>query len=187
MDIPIPPVGALLKSRAKAKRQQLYMDWRAGVPTDHMYSMIHSLRTMLKQRGYMLMDSDDKVAKSILQWAFSHVWVHRNPSKDLEINFVQSNHQGGPEEYDWFCHKISLDEWFTFCQAWATTEFLDDSDAGRTQCRDFSECIWHLIALNSSHAHNVWLDTVCDEFSDDEQYAVHHQEDYGFGGDRRTH
>ena len=184
----ISPAGKFLTARAKDKRNKAYSEWRAGVPLTHILDMVNSgLRPFLAKYGYTLQNDTPKVAGCILNWAFAHVWVQQNRSKGWEVHFQNCSHTGGPEEFDWYCHRIPIDAWTNFCTAWATTEFLDDSDAGRAQCVEFYECIWHLISLNASRAHQIWLDTVYEETDDDEQGAVYHQEEHAFGGDRRTH
>lgn len=183
------PAVAFMKKQQEDWRKQIYQAWRAGVTDEHLWRCIDlGIKPFLEQHGYRLVRDQNHLVKCIRAWAFGHVWIQRNPSKTLYINYVWSAHGQDEEAFEKFLFDIPLDDWEQITSVWHATEFLDDSDIGREQQADLQTCLWHLIDLNISPAYQKFLNSLPYEDSDEEHYIPQQDENaHAFGGDRRTH
>lgn len=185
------PADTISLARANAGIREDYLKWSQGLPENHIRDfMVNGLEPFLKRRGYSLGYTPKTLTKACKEWAFAHVRVQQKGPDVYDRFFGKCAHNGGAEEYDWYIHSISIDEWETLCMKWVSPEFLDTSDAGYAQMIDIAQFAWQLIYLDSSPAHLRWKEYIERSEHDDEYpHASHAQptEDTGaYGGDRRT-
>ena len=147
------------------------------------------LRPFLKKYGYNLPLTDNLV-KRITYWAWSHVFVSRNPTGKYLVRHQSPFHSGSSEEYDWFSYKISYEPWEDFMNQWMYLEWLDESAAGLKQRADLQYFVWGLLDLDSSLSHHRWNEMI--DYQNDDSDKDHNKREYdvelhAFAGDRRTH
>jgi hypothetical protein len=172
------PSSKYLASLKKNIRSKNYAQWFYSLPDEHIeYFLLYGLKPFLNQFGYTLGFSDKDMISYIKRWAFNIV------NKD-ELKFVLWSHNGGDEEFEWFNHIISIDEWLKLCSSWDASEFLDDSDAGVKQSLDLQWFIWQCISLDLSKQHQCWIDINID--LEEEDHWIY-DEAQAYGGDRRTY
>jgi hypothetical protein len=172
---------------SRKEQEMMFNEWYMEIGTDYLYNFIdNGLRPFCKEHGYSLVYSTKECVALLRKWAFSHVYSQRK-KKYVEWSFTPSFNEPGFEEWDWYCHSIDTTSWLNFAKKCALPEFLDDSDAGRSQVCDLANCVWTFIDLETSSAHKFWLNNIYNDGVDDDQGYVHHQEEYAYGGDRRTY
>lgn len=183
------PAAKFLQSQVKHAKQDLVREFRRDVSRAYLADFVQNgIRPYFASIGYNLIQPLDQCVTMLESWAISHLWIQRHKGEYLELEFLKCFHAGGEEEYNWFCHAVDSNCLDELMNAWKTTEFLDDSDAGYAQRIDFLTCIWQLIDLDASKTHQYWLNYIVEDCSDEEQgFLVHHHEDHAFAGDRRTH
>jgi hypothetical protein len=142
-------------------QNHFYTEWISDLPDGHICQFVeYGLFPFLKRHGYTIYHTIQKVASCIEEWAFHHVLLTQYGSKYKSITYLSCEHDGGIDEKDWYHHKISVDDWSHLCSSWAATDFLDDSDTGRSQQLDLSDAIWNLISLMNSPSHHMWQQTM---------------------------
>lgn len=183
------PAAKYIAAQEKAHRLEIFRAWQAGVSNEYLLHFIEKgLRPFCEAYGYKLLKEDHRVLKCIRAWAFAHVWVARNSSKTLYINYGWSENDGYEEAYEWYRSRIDTDEWMKLADLWQMTEFCDTSDVGIRQRDDLLECVWRLLDLNGSPEHSKFLASCPYDDSDEEYGHIPQQEEsaQAFGGDRRT-
>jgi hypothetical protein len=187
------PADAWAKAHRIAERKDEYLTWHRGLPTGWLNDFaVQGLRPFLSTRGFDVPMSEKELVKWIAEWAFTHVWITNHPRVKYPRTFLKWLNNGDDQEFDWFCLKISTDDWMAFADQWKSDEFLDESDAGMKQRYDLMLLAWHLVSLTTSKAYDDYLaitqDTgVTGYGEDDNQVLAPTSEDTAFGGDRRTH
>ena len=171
----------------RQEQKRVFDEWYVGIGTESLYNFVeYGLRPFCKKHGYSLIYSTSECVSLIRKWAFSHAYSKKK-NKHVTWSFTPSSYEAGFEEWDWYCHTIDTMMWLNFAKKCTLPGFLDDSDVGRSQVCDLANCVWALIDLETSSAHRYWLNNIYNDDFDDEQGYVHHQEDYAYGGDRRTY
>jgi len=171
----------------RKEQKKLFIEWYMTVGTEYLYKFVdRGLRPFCKQHGYTLIYSTKKCVSLLRKWAFSHVYSKKK-NKYIDWHFTPNSYDPTFEEWDWYCYSIDTSSWLDFAKKYAIAGFLDDSDAGRSQACDLPNCVWALIDLQTSSAHEFWLNNIYDEDFDDDHGYVHHQEESAYGGDRRTY
>lgn len=172
--------------QVRAERQQLYSSWISEIPENYFERFLEKgVQPFLTAHGYRLGLSSNERVHMLRAWAFAHVQTHRQPKHyGKYINIMKCAHEGGNEEYDWFCHSIDEDDWDALTKEWYSTDFLDDSDPGVSQRLDLPRIVWHMISLEGSRAHQQWLNVVMDSVEQDE--GIQEDSNVAFTGNRRT-
>jgi hypothetical protein len=175
----------------RAELADWYWSWFSELPPGHLKMFIENgLRPFLREHGYELIRPVLKCSKALSAWAFSHVQVEQQKSKDYQSIMPPSVNTECDDEWDVFCLAISYEEWNRLCDEWFTEEFLDSSDAGLAQRNELPYFVWRIVYLEGSPAHHKWLDTMAtQEQADEEIYGIvyiHEEQTQAFGGDRRT-
>jgi len=167
-----------------------YEQWKSDLPENCIHQFVqYGLLPFLKNHGYVINNSVERIASCIDDWAFHHVLVTQYGSKYKSITYLTCEHNGGHDEKDYYHHRISTDDWFGLCSTWASTDFLDDSETGRSQQLDLSDAVWQLISLLDSPSHKKWvhhMDSL--NYQDDEYWSghhYHHDEPGPYGGERK--
>jgi hypothetical protein len=168
-----------------------YWSWFSALPIGHLKMFIEKgLRPFLRKHGYELIQPTSKCCKAVSTWAFSHVQVEHQKSKDYVPILPVSVNTDCEEEWDVFCLAISYEEWTILCDEWFADEFLDNSDAGLAQRNELPYFVWRIVYLDSSPTHHKWLDNMAiQEQADEEIYGIVYvpeEQSQAFGGDRRT-
>ena len=154
---------------------QKYKEWLYGLPPNWIDKFVENgLTRFLKEYGYVLGFSSEKLIKIISSCLYNQSSIY---------SFCV--HNGGLEEYDWYCYTISIDEWNKFMDDWKSDEFLDSSDMGFKQRLYLQDLVWHCISLEQSKQHRNWLYFMYDEDSSEEQ--IIYEDNGAYGGDRRTY
>jgi len=152
--------------------------WCKTLPEDYIEKfIINGLKPFLKKYKYNLGFSDKDFIKYFKTWAFNYL-------NGMKLEFVLVAHNGGDNEYDWYLHNISIDEWDELCNQWSTTQLFDDSDAGIYQRCGLSLFVWNCISLENSEQHYCMID-MNNEIEEEEQWI--YEENQAYGGDRRTY
>ena len=152
--------------------------WLMTIPENHIENfLINGLKPFLKNFKYSIGFSDKDFIKYFKTWAFNYI-------SGRKLEFVLCAHDGGNEEYDWYRHIISMDDWSNLCSRWRTTGLFDDTDVGIYQITDVSWFVWHCISLNNSGQHHYMVDM--NTLADEEDYWVY-EDSQAYGGDRRTY
>lgn len=185
----LPPSYSFVKSQLKNKKRKLFQNWKSALPDNHVYTFIENgVLPFLKNHGYSISIPIKLLTKYLESWAFYHSYLYQHPNQKLELQYVQWFHDGGDEEYNWYCEMISESDWFELADQWQVFEFLDDSDVGNLQRCDLSWCIWHCIHLEISRSHKRWVQIVLDsEDQEEELHGIQMNEQQAYGGDRRTY
>lgn len=166
--------------------QKLYQNWICHIPEGYFERFLEKgVKPFLSHFGYRLGFSANERIKMIRAWAFAHVQIQRQPKKyGCHVSLLKCAHDGGDEEYDWFCHTIGQDDWDSLAEQWYSTDFLDDSDPGVYQRLDLPRVIWYMISLEGSRAHQQWLDVVMDGIEQED--GIQEDSNIAFTGNRRT-
>jgi hypothetical protein len=176
MEIHISPLKLI--SYKKREYDRKYNEWDSCLPNNHIECFVRNgIKPFLNRHGYSLGFSDNLLIKYCKIWAFTY--IVKNNKK-----FVSWAHDGGDEEYDWYRHNISMDEWEKLCDYWKAHKFLDDSDIGYKQAIDLHWFIWQCISLENSKQHQIWLNY--NTVYDDDEYWVN-DDNQAYSGDRRTY
>lgn len=167
-----------------------YRQWISELPSDHVVHFVqYGLLPFLKKHGYTIQYNVNRIASCIEEWAFHHVLLTQYGSKYKSITYLTCDHDGGPEEKEYYYHCISTDDWLGLCVSWAETDFLDNSETGRSQQLDLSDAVWHLISLVESPSHIKWLQHMdsLNNYDDDYWPSHHHSHDEpgSYGGERK--
>jgi hypothetical protein len=162
--------------------KKIYMEkfsnWLELLPENHIETFIkYGLKPFLKKYKYTISYSDKDFAKFFKTWAFNYI-------NGRKLEFTLCAHDGGDEEYDWYRHIISMDDWSDLCSGWRAINLFDDSDVGIYQTTDLSWFVWNCISLNNSGQHHYMLDM--NTLADEEEYWVN-EDSQAYGGDRRTY
>jgi hypothetical protein len=175
-----------VSSQLRTERQELYSSWISEIPENYFKRFLEQgIGPFLDNFGYRLGLSSNQRISMLRAWAFAHVQTQQQPKYyGKYITLLKCAHDGGDEEYDWFLHTISQEEWNALSDHWYSTEFLDDSDPGVSQRLDLPRVIWHMIALEGSRAHQQWLDVVMDALEQED--GVQDDTNIAFTGNRRT-
>jgi len=146
--------------------------WLETLPENHIEKfVINGLKPFLKKFKYSLGFSTNDFIKYFKTWAFDYI-------KGRKLEFVLCAHDGGDEEYDWYRHNISMDDWSDLYSIWRTVGFFDDSSV------DISWFVWKCISLHASGQHQIMLDN--NNLVDEEDYWIY-EDSQAYGGDRRTY
>lgn len=179
-----------LKGRVEKDKQMRWKTFNRGVSSAHVRKFIElGLKPFLDKFGYTLGFTIDDCVAYCKQWVFAHVECQSVYNPKHSIQFLRRAHNGSAEEFDWFLGIISPDDWFTLCDEWAASQFLDDSDAGEKQRIDIPWFVWNLLALENSKAHTRFIEFMYSEedYDDDGHYGGAGDDGLGsYGGDRRT-
>ena len=170
-----------LRAVAARKKSEAFIFWKNNLPEQLIESfIIHGIKPFLRKYGYKLGFSEKRCIKYCKQWAFAYL------SRET-VELGDCAHDTGiiGEEYELYQDTISIEEWTVFARAWCASEFLDSSDAGMKQSDDLNRFIWHCISLDSSPRHLDWLDLLEEEENLDQVWIA--EENYAYGGDRRTY
>lgn len=152
--------------------------WLETLPENHIENfVINGLKPFLKKFKYSLGFSTNDFIKYFKTWAFN--FINRQ-----KLEFTLWAHDGGDEEYDWYRHIISMDDWDNLCNTWSRIEFFDDSDVGIYQCTHLSWFVWHCISLHASGQYHIMLDM--NSLAEEEDYWIH-EDNLAYSGDRRTY
>jgi hypothetical protein len=187
------PADAWARERQVTERKEEYLAWHRGLPTGWLRNFaVQGLRPFLRSYGFDIPLAEKEFVKWVAEWAFTHVWITKHPRIKHPRTFLKWLNDGDAQEFDWFCLKISTDDWMAFADRWQTDEFLDDSDAGVKQRYDLMLLAWHLVNLTTSKAYDDYLAIIQDSGAatgadDDAPVLALTSEDTAFGGDRRTH
>jgi hypothetical protein len=175
-----------VKGQLKEEKKGLYEEWLSELPAGWFEVFItNGLVPFLARFGYALDFSLDEQVKILRGWAFAHVQIQRlSGYHNSHVTLLRCAHSGGDEEFDWYCHTISPLAWETFAKKWAHVDFLDESDPGHHQRMDLPRLVWHMISLNKSRTHRVWLEILQDCMEQDD--FVHEDSCVAFTGNRRT-
>ncbi len=184
-----PPSGKFIQNQLKISYNKKFHTWKNGIPENHIQKFVeHGLIPFLKKNGYLVGISNKVLTKYLESWAFCHVYLYENAHQELEIQYLKWFHDGGNEEYDWYCNLIPESDWVELAEQWQVYTFLDDSDVGNLQRCDLSWCIWHCISLDGSKSHEKWVQMILDsEEQEEEFHAIQTNDQQAYGGDRRTY
>lgn len=167
----------LLSSKKRIYNDK-YNEWVKCLPENHLeHFIMNGIKPFLNKHGYSLGFTDKLLIKYCSLWAFTYI-IKNNKE------FVLWAHDGGDEEYDWYRHNISMEDWEILCDYWKAHNFLDDSDIGYKQSMGLHWFIWQCISLDNSKQHHKWLSFNADH--DDEDYWIN-DDNQAYGGDRRTY
>jgi len=170
-------------------QNHFYTEWISDLPDGHILHFVErGLIPFLKHHGYTINYSISRVFSCIEEWAFHHVLLTQYSSKYKSITYLTCEHDGGNDEKDWYHHIIETETWGKLCSSWAATDFLDDSDTGRSQQLDLSDAIWNLICLESSPSHHKWQQTMDALNYQDDTYTwnqYYTDESGPYGGERK--
>lgn len=175
-----------VSAQIRTERQELYASWISEIPEGYFQRFLEEgIKPLLANFGYRLGLSSNECGSMLRSWAFAHVQTQQQ-SKNYGkyITILKCAHDGEQDEYDWFLHKISNEDWNSLSDHWYSTEFLDDSDPGVYQRLDLPRIVWHMISLEGSRAHQQWLDVVMDGFEQDD--GIQEDSNVAFTGNRRT-
>ena len=154
-----------MASSVKALQIQRYREWFYGLPNRWIDRFVENgLIPFLKDYGYELGFTPEKLIKIVGSCIYN-----------LTSTYWFCAHNGGLEEYDWYCHNISLDDWNSFMDAWKSDEFLDSSDMGFKQRLYLQDLVWHCISLEKSKQHRNWLYFMYDEDSNEDLKIVYYK------------
>jgi hypothetical protein len=175
-----------VKTQSQQEKKGLYEKWLSEIPAGWFEVFItNGLIPFLTRFGYALDFSLEEQIKMVRAWAFAHVQTQRlSRYHNSYVTLLRCAHTGGDEEFDWYCHTISPLAWETFAKKWAEVDFLDDSDPGFRQRVDLPRLVWHMISLNKSRAHRVWLEILQDCMEQED--TIQEDSNVAFTGNRRT-
>jgi hypothetical protein len=177
MTTPLSPAIKFANCLYTNERNKRFLRWINELPEQWIEMFItQGLKFFLKSYGYSLGFTLKEQIKYFKVWAFNIV-------DNLDTDFIRWAHNGGHEEFEFYCDTISIDDWSAFMDIWQTTEFLDDSDAGLKQRNDIQLFVWHFISLENSPQYHKWLNDLIEEDQED-QYI---EEGHAYSGDRRTY
>ena len=164
----INPLKLFAKQEKNKKRESYYeyiSQFRPGFFEDFVEFGLYPL---IKKHGYGMSISEEICTKRLKHWAWAHMYIQTNKSKNYILTKQLSYHDGGIEEYHWFNYILSDDTITKFFKRWNTDLFLDSSDSGLSQGIDFKDFIWIQIDLYNSKSHTYWKDNFSQPDSDDE-------------------
>jgi len=184
------PAQSFTRLQHKRYIDELYVDWITNLPDKWIDEFVkYGLFPFLHTHGYTLYYDIKTVTEHCKEWAFCHVLLKRQGSRYKTRVFDTCIHSGGIEELDWYHHTISTDAWLTLCSKWSNIDFLDSSDPGYSQCMDLSIFIWHMIHLDRSKSHTIWIqhmETLEQQYDDPLGHHITLDEVNAYSGDRRT-
>ena len=184
------PARGYLQSLETNGRQELYKEWITGLPYRWIDNFVeYGLIPFLNKRGYTVGRDIPTCIAYCKEWAFCHILLSRYGSRYKKRVFDTCFHYGGNDEYEWYQHSISVEEWFQLCSNWANTDFLDSSDPGQSQVYDLSTFVWNMIDLENSATHTKWLhhmDNLNQQYDEHLGYINTSEDTGAYGGDRRT-
>lgn len=164
----INPTNLFVKQRKNERSDDYYnymVEFRPGFFEDFVE---FGLFPFIKKHGYRIGVSEEICTKRLKHWAWAHMYVQTNKSKNYEITKELPYHDGGIEEYDWFNYNFPDDTMAKFYKRWGTVWFLDSSECGLSQQNDFKDFIWIQLDLYNSKNHIFWKDNFSQPESDDE-------------------
>jgi hypothetical protein len=175
-----------INAQVCSERQELYSNWIHEIPEGYFARFLEKgVKPFLTRFGYRLGFSLPDRIHILRSWAFAHVQTQRlSRYYGNYITLMKCAHDGGNDEYDWFRHTISEDDWDTLAEEWYSTDFLDDSDPGVSQRLDLPRVLWSMISLEGSRTHQQWLDVVVDAAEQDD--GTQEDSNVAFTGNRRT-
>jgi hypothetical protein len=184
------PAQEYTNVQVRRKNNEAYNEWINEIPEDWIEQFCkNGLIPFLSKYGYSVTYDLNTIIDYCKEWAFNHVKITTSGLTLKHCKYLKPNNTGGQEEKEWYEFKISCEDWSVFASLWATTGFLDDSDAGQSQKIEVSIFAWHLINLEVSPTHIKWLElNDILQQQDDIQNTYHTviDESVPYGGDRRT-
>jgi hypothetical protein len=182
------PRQYILERQKEANRDK-YLEWLYGLPDFYIEEFVEDgLLPFLKEHGYKVGFSPEDCIRFCKQWAYALYKIQNGCNTTQEISYQKCAHNGGFEEFDWYGHVISPDDWYDLCETWMVPYFLDMSDAGFSQRTELPTFAWHLVDLWQSKSHAKWLSFQEETYESDDDHGHGHgqNEDVAYGGDRRT-
>lgn len=180
------PAASFLSNQIANTRAALYESWLSELPAGTFQQFLEKgIEPLLQKFGYSLGFTRQDQIRMLRGWAFGHVQIQRQSKHYNDtVTILRCAHCGGEEEYDWFLNTIPLDAWYKIADTWFATDFLDDSDPGMAQRVDLPRLVWHMISLESSKAHHLWLNVLQDTM--DQEDTIYDDSNIAFTGNRRT-
>ena len=183
------PAQTILRSWDAYEKQDAKIEWSRGLPESWIEDCVtDGIVPFLQSRGYVLKCTPQECSHNLRQWAFAHVWTSRLGHTDLHINYVHP-YPGTQEDYDFFCMKVNAFDCTELMDTWVSSDFFDESPAGRAQRMEFQTFLWRSVDLDRSKTHRRWRETHTDEDQEENTYMHSLQEEGSgaYGGDRRTY
>jgi len=178
------PARNFLRAQDKNAHIALRKSWLRSIPDGYIANfMIQGLIPLLNRLGFSVGFTVDDCIKYCKEWAFSHLVKLKKPKSSIHL--LKSANNDNIDELIVFQLNVNFDELVKF---WAIQEFLDDeTPVGQSQKLDLERFVWHLIDVANSKLYVKYYDSYSENNQDETQYAVTHQEDNAYGGDRRTY
>lgn len=182
------PATTLVVERAKTEKQVARKAWLRSIPDGYVTEFVErGLLPLLKARGFAIGFTVADCVSCIKDWGFGHVWKSQHPTQKLVVKFVKTANQGTHEEYDLYKMKLDFFDLLELAEDWKREQFLDDTRAGESQLYDLDRLIWNMISVQKSKTFRAWHALMSEEDYEEMNTAPSHQEDTGYGGDRRTY
>jgi hypothetical protein len=182
------PATTITQARQKEARRTAWRAWKRSLPDGTIRDfLVEGVIPLLKVHGFAVGFTLDDCVRCTESWAFGHVWKTQHPNQRLIVNFLKSANSGLRDDLDLFQMKIGWFELSDLAELWSCEQFLDDTTAGQSQLYDLQRLLWNLVSVVQSPTFKKWHALMDDDEYEEMTYGASHQEDSGYGGDRRTY